>query len=623
MSSMRRRRPTPELVWLLVLMLPALLPLTAPGYFNDAHDAPHSVFFLVQMDQAIRDGALWPRWGPDHALGLGYPLWLLYAPLAYYVAELFRILGAGFTVAVKWTWALASVTAALSMYALVRRWWGKSAGLVAGLLYAYAPYHLLDMYVRAALAEYASLSLLPLVLLAYWDLIRLGGRWRIATAALAYAALILTHSVTAVLASPLLAAFVLCTVWSSRRRGAAEPPDHRSLPRSGVLAATPITDHEYLTPDPPNAFRGLAVAAAAAALAIGLSAIYLAPMLLERQYIVQEQWVHATYQYQQHFVYAHQFLSPAWGYGYAVAGPEDGMSFQLGLLPVLLALAGVFGACRRRGRNRGLVAFFALAAALFIWLMTASSSVLWDLAAPVAALVQFPWRLLSLTSLALAVLGGSALVHLSRLCPETEEPRSKQQDRPSRAPPVRPSAVILLLVIVLASFPYTQPQLTEITARSESPLAVIDFELEYPDMRGMTIWAGRLPEPEDTPLVDDYLAGRPLTKARILSGDGVVTMLRHGGASEEISVTTAAGARLQFYTYWFPGWVVRVDGQVVETWPEGPNGLITFDVPPGEHHVRLRMTEGTAPRRVGGILSALSLAAVVALLAWRPRARRR
>jgi hypothetical protein len=123
-----------------------------------------------------------------------------------------------------------------------------------------------------------------------------------------------------------------------------------------------------------------------------------------------------------------------------------------------------------------------------------------------------------------------------------------------------------------------------------------------------------LPQPEDAPLVAQYLAGEPLTKAHILQGRGEVQTLRHGGASEELLVTSSGTMRLQFYTYWFPGWEVRVDGELVESWPEGPNGLITFDVPAGEHGVELRMTENTVPRRVGGILSGLSLLVTMALL---------
>jgi len=53
---------------------------------------------------------------------------------------------------------------------------------------------------------------------------------------------------------------------------------------------------------------------------------------------------------------------------------------------------------------------------------------------------------------------------------------------------------------------------------------------------------------------------------------------------------------------------------LVETWPEGENGLITLDVPAGEHQVVLRMTENTPPRRLGGIVSGLSLVAIIGLL---------
>ena len=242
--------------------------------------------------------------------------------------------------------------------------------------------------------------------------------------------------------------------------------------------------------------------------------------------------------------------------------------------------------------------------------MTASSQALWKLL-PLAALIQFPWRFLSLTALTLAILSGPAIAEYA-IRNTQHEAGGKRQEAGSR---IHLAPCILLLLVVLASFPYTRPQYTEVTPRDESPLAVIDFELEFPDMRGMTIWASRMPQPEDAPLVEQYLAGEPLTKAHILKGEGLVRTLRHGGASEELLVSSPTGARLQFYTYWFPGWEVRVDGELVESWPEGPNGLITFEVPPGEHHVVLRMTENTPPRRVGTILSGLSLLVVLVLIA--------
>ncbi|MDH7485596.1 MAG: 6-pyruvoyl-tetrahydropterin synthase-related protein [Anaerolineae bacterium] len=617
MSRVRRLLSQPEIWLLLALTLPAVLPLTAPAYFFGAHDARHSVFFLVEFDQAIRDGAWWPRWAPDQALGFGYPLWVLYAPLTYYAAEFFHLLGAGFTTAVKLTWALATFVAAVSMYALVRRWWGQNAGLVAGLLYAYAPYHLLNMTVRAALAEYAALSLLPLVLLAFWNLIERGDLRRLALAALAYAALLLTHNVTAFMFTPLLGAFVILAVFqvASRRSQVAGRKAHGT---GGTHHAPRITHHASRITHHASRITHhvsritfyvlrFSLISGAVLLALGLSSIFLLPMLLERQYIVQEQWVRATYQYRQHFVYLHQFLSPFWGYGYAVEGPNDGMSFQLGLLPIVLALAGTLAALRRGAHQRGVALFFAGATAIVLWLMTASSQAVWRLL-PLAALIQFPWRLLSLTSLTLAILAGPAVAH----APRTTQHTTRITHHASRNI-LHPAPCILALLIVFASFPYTQPQYTEVTPRHESPLAVIDFELEYPDMRGMTAWASRMPQPEDAPLVAQYLAGEPLTKAHLVQGEGEVQTLRHGGTSEELLVASPGGGRVQVYTYWFPGWQVRVDGRLVESWPEGPNGLITFDVPAGEHHVQVRMTESTPPRRIGGILSGISLLATLVL----------
>ena len=53
------------------------------------------------------------------------------------------------------------------MYRFARRLWGPWPGLIAGLLYVYAPYHLADIYVRAAFAEFVAFVIFPLVLHAF------------------------------------------------------------------------------------------------------------------------------------------------------------------------------------------------------------------------------------------------------------------------------------------------------------------------------------------------------------------------------------------------------------------------------------------------------------------------
>ena len=72
-SSPRRFLRSP-LALLLLLSTFAWAPLLAPGYFMLAHDAHHSLHILVEFDQAIRSGFLWPRLEPRiMPMGYGYP----------------------------------------------------------------------------------------------------------------------------------------------------------------------------------------------------------------------------------------------------------------------------------------------------------------------------------------------------------------------------------------------------------------------------------------------------------------------------------------------------------------------------------------------------------------------
>jgi hypothetical protein len=576
-----------ELILLLILSAFALAPLASPGYFFGAHDADHSVFFLVEFDKAIRDGALWPRWGPDHALGYGYPLWLLYAPLAYYVAEGFHLLGLGFTAAVKAAWALGFLFGGWGMFLLLRRWFGRgpagrAAALVGGLLYVYAPYHLLTIYVRAAFAEFSALAWFPWVLLAFDRVANPAESarpWRaVALAALAYAGLLLTHTGSILLFTPLLLLYLLFVLL---RRGAAEGWPWADLGRTTLRLAV----------------GGL--------LAAGLAAIFLAPMLLEQRYIVQEQWVQGSYGYRGHFVYLSQLLDPLWGYGYSddLAGPNDGLSFQLGIAGVVLALTAAVVGVRRGSPQRGVLAFFLAATLASLAMMLPLAQPLWDAVGP-AALLQFPWRLLGIASLGLAILGGAAVASL--LWPAADSP-------PEAATAQAPAAAILGLAVALASLAFTVPQYTDIQPIDESELSIIRFETTYPEMIGRTIYTG---QPfTDTPLVAQYLAGQPLEKAVVLAGEASVGNIDVGGASVTAQVDAAGPATVLFYTYDFPGWRATVDGQRVQHRAEPPYGLIAVDVPAGQHEVAIR--HGATPvRTAGALISALSLVLVAALFLW-------
>lgn len=572
-ASLRRRisRPDPALWLVVAFSLLAAAPLAGPDYFFDAHDAPNTVFFLTEFDAALRDGVWYPGWATDQALGYGYPTFVLYPPLAYYVAEGFHLLGATKVAAVKWTFALATLGAGLAMYAYGRRLLGRWPGFLAAIVYVYMPYHLVDIYVRAALAEYSAFVWMPLALLAFHKLAEGFSLPRLGAAGLAYGALWLTHNPTGLTFTPVLAAYVL---WRLLARPA--PWGGRLRRAGGALTASIL---------------GLSIAAA-----------LLVPNLLERGYINQEQWVRAGYDYALHFVPLAELLSTAWGYLPGPPGTEGGMSVQLGVVPLVLAAVAVLGLGRRAPAERGTILFFLAATLLVVLLMMPIAAPLWA-ALPIAALIQFPWRLLAVTAVTLSVLAAWA------------PNGTGAEGGPAAA---RGPVLALALVAVLGSYAYVRPQYTPTPESAESPLLSIEFELEYEDMRGMTAWTEEMPS--TSPLVEQYLAGEPLVTAEALAPDAEIEMIRAGGASDELWVRSPAGTALRFYTYYFPGWRVSIDGERLPDSAlraETEYGLLTVDVPPGEHRVLLRW--GDTPQRLAAkIVTVVSVLLALGLVLARP-----
>ena len=308
---------------------------------------------------------------------------------------------------------------------------------------------------------------------------------------------------------------------------------------------------------------------AAGALAGGLAAIFLLPALAEQRFVSQESWLGNTYSYQRHFVFPSQFLDTFWGYGYSddPTGPNDGMSFQLGVIGVGLALTAVAAGLRRRAPQRSTTAFFLAALLAILFAMTPFARPLWD-AVGLLAVLQFPWRLLSIASFCLALLSGAAI---ASLIPAAGLVDGEAPAHGSAHPHI-PAAIIVALAVVLASFPFTLPQFTDITPVDESVQAIIRFETNFPDMIG---FMAATEEPfTESPLTAQYLAGEPLQKAALLSGSGQVRTLRVTSASVEAQALLDNSATVVFYTYDFP-WLAGDDRRFacapphpVTLWPD-------------------------------------------------------
>ncbi|MGB4804816.1 MAG: 6-pyruvoyl-tetrahydropterin synthase-related protein, partial [Anaerolineae bacterium] len=272
------RRPAPRrrwIVWLLALLvsLPACLPLLQPGFFV-SDDGLFHLYRVAALGDAIGQGLLYPRWFAEFGFGYGQPVLHFYSPLSYYLAVPFLPFGA--LTATKIVFALGFILPALAMFAFARRWWDDAGGLLAAAVYTYSPYHLADGLLRGALAEHLAFVWPPLIFLtllpgAAAARTPRGEAWRWTCHALAWAGLILTHHLTALMLAPIWVGAVICL-------GGTSAPGRRIL-----SAATAFSAALGLT-----AFYWLPVIAEAGAVKLGADPLstgyrqHLLPLLVGR-----------------------------------------------------------------------------------------------------------------------------------------------------------------------------------------------------------------------------------------------------------------------------------------------------------------------------------------------------
>jgi len=596
--------PNPPLLrdgflWLaLVLTIFAVAPFAKPGYFWGANDARHHVYFLFEFDRLWQDRVWWPRWSPDFAFGYGYPFFNIYGPFSHFLAETLHYFARfSFTASVEIVFSVSIVASAGAMYGYVRSLAGRPAGLLAAMLYTYAPYHLLVLYVRANLAESMAFVWLPLCLWAFWACVRRPSLRAVAGAAAAYAGLVLTSNLVWVLFTPALMLYILALLlWPGNGQ-----------PRSTFASL---------------ARRALAPLAGAVA-GMGLSAVFWLPMLLERQYVRVDQWFGGRYSFRDNFVYFFQLFSPRWSFGVSLPGPEDTLSFQIGPVLLLFALLGGLAAWRRRSLRPEIVAFTVTGLGAAALGLTPLAPVWdWPLVGAILQSAQFPWRWLPITVVGFSVLAGF-LPH----------PEGRDKEAAGR---LSLPIFALVAVTILSSYPLLQVQTV---APAEGPVglaALMRFERDADEMTGSTACVKQIPT--WSPMAEYYInldkAGQPVTPVTSMVDYETVDYSRlavgsvaHSTVMEEIYYCTDPGdrpgvchprddQRIVFNQFYYPGWRAWLldgeHGRPVQELPvipesEGTLGRMTVPAPAdGEGYILLRYGD-TPPRTIGRWISLATL----------------
>jgi hypothetical protein len=577
------------------LTLPVLWPLVGPAYLS-SHDGLHHLFRLLDLDWCLRGGVLYPRWLPHLGFGYGYPVLNYYAPLSYYVAEALHVLGTGFVDSIKLTYALGFLGSGLSMYLFARQHLGRWPGILAGVVYVYLPYHLADAYVRGALAEFLTFPFFPLILWSFSKLMTTRKIACVGVSALALAGLMVTHNLIALIFAPLLVAYV-GFLWFRER----------DLKAAGLVAGALL-------------------------LALGLAAFYWLPGFVESTWarlgVVGPQ---AT-DYLPRLITMKDFFSPYLVYRYF---PEHGVSLEhpMSWLQFGLLCSSLLVPLRLRHQSwantRRQLIFFLWGTFVTLLMLFVYSQPMWD-HVPLLSYLQYPFRFLTLTTFTSAFAIGSLPL---LLVGEAAKESVHSPARRGRSP----AGLVLALVIVGSLMLTALPRLPiepQHMPEHEEPLteASVTFQsmAEYDYLTGLwaRLWGGAwmmeyLPAWVQDPPSEIFLpVEKPDLQPQSLPAQAVpeVTVSCQAPLSLELETKTQDPMSLSFHSFYFPNWQIHLDGSRVRPYPSGKLGLLTVDVPPGEHHLLVHFVD-TPVERAGTILLLASLGALVAILAlarqWR------
>jgi hypothetical protein len=540
---------TSALAATVAIILALVFPAFDPGY-RDGHDTNSHVTYVYLFDEAIRQGQFPVRWIEGPWTGYSQPLFNFYQVGLYYIVELVHTvvprLSRSLTLTVALLWCLGSGFTFLWLKRL-----GTLPAALGTVMFALSPYVIQDVFVRAAYPEFAAICFAPGVLWALDRLLTTGRLVFVPLLAMLLCLMLICHLPATMIVSPLIAAAVVALVVTKQARPGS------------LLKLT-----------------------AAGALALGLSAFYLVPVLAEMEDINIQAMTTKYADFRKNFVLAKQLD----GIRYS---PLNEVSFQLGISQWAAMLLGVLTSLAsfvRRSWSARDVAILAWLGAigLALFMTNGASLRVWE-SLPPLAFIQFPWRFFLLVAIAGAALAATLLSSI-------------------RGQRVQAGIVLVAIGLHLPLYLYYQ--------RPDRLILREQWNIDDPAWRQTAAARkfGFYQSGFDPIAVTD--APDPLSpRAAIVAGQGTVRAAFFGHHVIRLDVQAQQTVRLSINSHYFPGWRVSLDGHDVSVRVTPNFGFMEIDVPPGMHRVEARF--GNTPvRTAANTITVVTAFAIVLLLGW-------
>lgn len=527
--------------WVIVLLIIVgcvpLIDLFHIG-FPLTHDGQDHIARIANFYRNLQEGILVPRWAAELNWGYGHPILMFLYPIPSYITSLIHFLGFSLIDSFKIIFGLTFIASGLTMYLWIKSFLNKEVGFIAAILYMFAPYRFMDFYVRGAIGEHVAFVFPPLIFYFLLMSAKKNSYWYMVGGALSLAGLILSHNAISLMFLPIIILYSVYLYFQTKIK-------KKFLISVGIII-----------------FFGFS-----------LSAFFWIPALLEGKYTLRDKIIAGGYRTR--FVpFLNLFRDPE------VYDGNIPFSMQVGVIQWLIILLSpiiIFYFYKKKNllwiMIVGLLTIFIVS----VFLIIEPSRVIWQ-NIQLLQNFQFPWRFLSVTLFATAVLGAIVCYQLPKKF-----------------------ITIGIVCITLVTFFLTQS------------LWHAKAYMVKPETFFTNIYYGTTDTGESAPMWSvRFMEHTPKAAIEVIEGKAIVTTGKRTSTQHVYTIQSAEAVRIVENTLFFPGWEVKVDGQpVLLQFQEAKyRGLMTFFVPAGQHRVTVLFRD-TKLRMIANVITFFSICILI------------
>lgn len=358
------------LLLITILSLIPLINLLNPG-LPISHDGEDHIYRIASFYQSLSEGNIIPRWSGNLNWGYGHPIFMFLYPLPSYSASLLHFLGLGIIDSYKIILATSFVLSGIFMFSFLKEITNEKSALVGSVLFLFAPYRFVDLYVRGAIGEHVAFLFMPLILYFILKIFKLKPKENINTIyiyfillSISFAGFILSHNAISLIFFPFIIAvsFALFINFKS--------------------------------------FKSLLITFFSISAGFLFSLFFWLPAFIEGKYTLRD--IVTKNIYADRFVDVKDLLYAPWSFG-----QSGELSVQLGIVQLIILIFSfiiIFKKYKTNYQNNKLYFISIFFFIVSVFLMLQQSNFIWEKITTLQKL-QFPWRFLSLTTFSLSVIG--------------------------------------------------------------------------------------------------------------------------------------------------------------------------------------------------------------------------